>query len=520
MKQWLLRYGNSLGTGVLLALAFPRWSCFWIAWIALVPLFSSTATASPQEGAKRFFLAGWAFHSLVLYWLITNVYWAGGWAFAGYQLLCCIMAGYWAACGWCWRLVSRRLPRVSAPWSLALLWTAMEQLQATLFTGFGWSALGYSQGPDLAVLQWASLGGVGLVSFFVVLVNTLATTAILSLRRRVSLALMAVLVLVLVHAGGYFMLRTQEPPARFRVAALQTNFPLEMKWDPEYTAEMVRNACEKSRAISRERGPIDLMVWPESMLMAEATLPVLKDQITSLVSDTGAQLFSGAHRENPSLPGALNSSYLFDSRGAIRGYYDKIHLAPFGEYVPLANLLPFVQHIIPAIGDIQPGREQRTFEVGSRTFGPLICFEVLFGGLAAKLRAEGADFLVVITNLGWFGESAAIPQEFEIARMRAVETRLPIVHCANTGISGVFDPYGRFQLANVVFDSIGACQTINAQIEPEDTIRQRVAAVFDLPDQAKHPFPSGRVLVSGLVLSLSGVLLLFAARNAHLSRKP
>jgi apolipoprotein N-acyltransferase len=133
-----------------------------------------------------------------------------------------------------------------------------------------------------------------------------------------------------------------------------------------------------------------------------------------------------------------------DKEGQVVDHYDKVHLAPFGEYIPYQELFPFLQSIVPG-GGVTPGKEQKVLDADGRILGPLICFEVLFAGMSHTLREMGADVLVVVTNLAWFGRSNAIPEELEFGRLRAVENRLPLIHSSNTGFSGVFDPYGRFR---------------------------------------------------------------------------
>ena len=491
MKTFFRQYGFAVLSGVLLALSFPSWDLFPLAWVALTPLFASTAGLAPKQAAGRFFVAGWIFHSLLLNWLIANAYWAGGWAFIGYQLLCALMGGYWALTGFLWVWLRPRLKWFGGATALAFLWTTMEIAQAHLFTGFGWSAIAYSQGPDLPLLQLAALGGAPLLTFILVF-----TSAYLGLdfsgSRSISERILRVVcfggIILFVHGLGMQFLREADTTNGLRVGVIQTNFALEMKLDPEYTEEMVRNSAEKSRALSAQT-PVDLIVWPESAIMGPVDDPEIQWQINALLKEIKTPLFCGAERTDPISGGDLNSSYLFEKDGTAQGFYDKVHLAPFGEYVPLSNFLPFLKNMVPAIGDLAQGTEQKVFKVGEHTFGPLICFEVLFGELAEQLRAQGSDFLVVITNLGWFGETSAIPQELELARMRAVETRLPVVHCANTGISGVFDPYGRFQMVNQCFPESTRCAEIRSDLKPDDLIRQRLAGAFTLSKPVLRPLP-------------------------------
>ena len=163
------------------------------------------------------------------------------------------------------------------------------------------------------------------------------------------------IVLAAGHGVGAFMLGQPDYAATpFQVGIIQTDFPLEMKWDWEYSEEMVGNACEKSRRLARHE-KVDLFVWPESTVMDEFSKPGIGDQMVSLTKDTGCWLFAGAQRRNEQTGGYPNSSYLVNNRGQIVDYYDKVHLVAFGEYAPLGQYLPFIQRVVPAIGDVESG---------------------------------------------------------------------------------------------------------------------------------------------------------------------
>lgn len=506
----MTKYGLPLFSGLILAFCFPGWHLYFLAWAALVPLFYACREATPKEAALRFFLTGWLFHSVLLQWLLANFQWAGGWAFWGHQGVCAIMAAYWALTGLLWVWTRRHLPWFPAALSLGMLWMAMEYAQGRLFTGFGWSGLGYSQGKDSAFLQLAALGGATLLAGILVAFNVLLAEVLYRPRLRVARLATALALVVAVHGAGLVLLQPAVyPESPFRVGLFQSNFPLEMKWDPEYTVEMVRNAVEKSRKLA-EHEPVDLFVWPETLIMDEFMTPEILDPVTELARSTGAALFTGSQRIEPETDGFRNSSFLIDANGTVQGYYDKIHLAPFGEYVPFGSYFPIVQKIVPAISDIEPGDTPRLFSVEERTLGPLICFEVVFPEMSETLRRQGADFLVVITNLGWFGASNALDQELELARLRAVETRLPLVHSANTGISGVFDPWGRFTGMNAIVTSYGTFHRLKGDVSPYETKRFRCLGAMPLSEPAERPVPWAPRRVPQAAIVASGILLLAA----------
>ena len=514
MIAFLRYHAFALCSGVLLALCFPSFHWYPIAWVALVPLFYRSTRCRTWEGALQFFVAGWIFHSVLLQWLITNIFWAGGWAVIGYQLLCIVLALFWAVLGALWAWAHQRAPRVAGAGCLATLWLAMEWGQGNLFTGFGWGALGYSQGPDLAVAQWGAVGSVSLVSLFVVLVNALAALMLAEKRLRIARGIAIGAILLLSHVFGALLLGEADYDTKpFTAGVFQSDYPQELKWDREYAEEMVQRAVFWSKALAASKN-VDLFVWPEALVTGHYESPELKQWMVDLVLSTGSPLFTGSTRhalegpEGAKVTKSYNSSIVMSADGAILDYYDKVHLAPFGEYMPFDTYLPFLRQIVPV--DVDAGAKQKVLAVDDYHLGPLICFEVLFSPMAERLRRDGADSLVVVTNLGWFGASNAIPQEFELARMRAIETRLPLIHSANTGFSGVFDPWGRFQAVNGVVDDRGRFRPVK-EIPLLATRMHRMIDALPVASPGRRPIPYGPVVFPWIALVGALVLLIAVA---------
>ncbi len=508
MINLLRRHASPPLSGLLLASAFPVFHFYPLAWIGLVPLLASTRDDAPGRAAWRFFVAGYLFHVLLLQWMMANIMWAGGWAVLGQLALCAVLASFWAATGAVWSWIRATRSALFAALTLPVLWVAMEQLQGTVFTGLGWSNLGYSQGPDLIFVQWAAIGSAPFLSVFLVTVNALVALAIFEKSKRYVSVAGCLLIVAFAHAVGYLMMddATYDEDA-LRVGIFQSNFPQEMKWDREYTTHMVEVAAEKSLALAR-RDNIDLMVWPEALVTGEISDPNLYNPIAVAVTTGGFHLFTGAARRESG--NSYNSSYLIGKDASILGRYDKMHLAPFGEYVPWAGYIPFLSRLVPSIGGMSAGTNAVVMQVDGRSMGPMICFEMLFPPMAQRLEANGADFLTVITNLAWFGRSNAVPQELEITRLRAIETRLPVVHCANTGISGVFDPWGRFSMVNAVVDSSGRVFELRDGLKPKDIVMHRLVGSFDLPDAGARPVPFRPHHAAWVMVALAAGVLVFA----------
>ena len=507
MLNRFITFGLPIISGIVLALTFPTWHLHYAMWGALVPLFFAARRSSTPLSAAQFYLAGLLFHLVLLQWLMSNIYWAGGFAIIGYFILCAILSVYWGILGWFVARMRDALPPAIFPFALATVWFGMEFVQSFLFTGFGWGALGYAQATNLWVAQWASLGGVSLVSFIVVLTNAFITRAVEpgSLQHRSSNAMGAVVVLVLAHLIGGALMRPADYESRpFRTGVFQADFPLEMKHDPEYWRHMRESAATKSIELLQD-GQVDLFVWPEALVMEDSESPDVVAHLKTFTDSTGSALFAGASRSDKGTGGERNSSIMLSDTSEVLGYYDKIHLAPFGEYVPFGKFLPFIEQVVP-IGGVEAGAEPKIFKVKDRTLGPLICFEVLFGHMPETLRRRGADVLAVVTNLGWFGRSNAIPQELEIARMRAIETRLPLIHAANTGISGVFDPYGRLTYLNGAYDGSGRWfrmdwpEMVKRGYTQQSLIGERMGGNLPVPAPGVRLIPAGPIVLPWLAL--------------------
>lgn len=504
-------YAPAVLSGIVLFLAFPASNAHFLAWVALVPLVWKSTSLSPRAAALHFLIAGWIFHTLTLQWLAANIFWAGGWALWGQQFMVWALTLFWALSGWLWRTACQRSSFWGGALLLAALFVIVEWIHAHTLTGFGWPALAHSQGPDLPLLQWAALGGTSAVAFILVLFNALVALALARKPRRYIRLACAAFVLVAAHGLGYLMMQPATHAEKpLRVGVFQANYPNEMKWDQEYVLDMVDSAVMRSRALKQHEN-VDLVVWPEAHVMYDYTQPEILDRLTTLAREESLFVFTGTVRTDPETRAGYNSSVLIDPRGQVVDVYDKVHLAPFGEYDPFGGMIPGIGQVVP--GGVTHGAGQKVLSVGEHTLGPLICFETLFAAMAANLRAQGADFLVVITNLAWFGASNAVPQEIELARLRAIETRLPLVHAANTGISGVFDPYGRLQAVNdYVTPSGGYIRGLTKGGNPRATMGRRLVGAFDLASPAGIRSPAGQRFAPLAALAGAGALLLLALR--------
>ena len=436
-------------SGVLGALAFPRPGWALLAWVWLVPSLHAATTRTPRAALLDGWIAGTACYVVLLRWLdytflhYSAIPWPVTWLpiglLAGY---CGLYTGLLAA-GVAW--LGRRL---GAGWALAVapcLWIAGEWVRGHLMGGFPWGLLGYSQSALLPVIQIAELGGVYAVSLLIVAVNA-AVTALLALGlRRAWPGLLAVSLLVSASCGFGLRALAVEADAGDRgsveVAVIQPSIEQTIKWDPARHAQIL----DIYEALTREaaRTKPALVLWPET-----ATTIFLRgdqallDRLTRLSASIEVPILVGSldRRDDPRGQ-FLNSAFLLTGQG-ITGKYDKIHLVPFGEYVPLAGVLGFVRSWAEFISEFGVGEVETVFPLPGAPFGTVICYEVIFPELFRGFVVRGASFMANITNDAWFGETSGPWQHLGTLPLRAVEHRVAIARAANTGVSAFVEPTG------------------------------------------------------------------------------
>ncbi|HWI39948.1 MAG TPA: apolipoprotein N-acyltransferase, partial [Verrucomicrobiae bacterium] len=334
--------------------------------------------------------------------------------------------------------------------SFPVLWVALEYLRSFLLTGFPWASLGYSQSQVLPLIQIADVTGIYGVGFLLALSNVVLYRVVRAAARRgeYPFPLKSLVLLCLLVAGsllyGYRALRLPEEGAPLRVALVQGNIDQGVKWDPSYRDATIETYSRLSRKACASGA--DLVVWPESaapFFFQHEAGPA--ERIRGLARETGTCILFGSPAAEQRNGGTkyLNSAFLLSPGGEVLGRSDKMHLVPFGEYVPMARFLPFVNKLVQGIGDFAPASQIATLDTGKGSIGVLICFEGIFPELARGYARAGSSLLVNITNDAWYGESSAPWQHLAMTVFRAVETRLPLVRAANTGITAVIDSRGR-----------------------------------------------------------------------------
>ena len=443
-----------LFSAFLLVLSFPRPEVGSFAWFAFIPFFAAIGKLDRKSAFLFSYLTG------VIFFLGT-LYWVGYVSVPGLIVLVLYLGIYFGIFG----LLVNRLGY--SFWAFLLVpcfWVSLEYLRSRLFSGFGWPILGYSQYLNLSLIQIAKFSGAYGVSFLIMMVNvvifqtagviTIALTkGILHLGKQTRKLLInlsiVLLVLILVFAYGRGQL-SQRPVGKVKVALVQGNVSQQEKWDPALKYLILEKYQALTRLVSLQRP--DIIIWPETAVPGYLVNEnEVLDRVVNLAREVNTPLLIGSPFLNKSKE-AYNSAFLVSGKGKVLARYDKIHLVPFGEYIPLNRIFSFVAKIDKRIGGGQfnRGSEYTIFKIPTSSgqasevgFGVLVWFEDIFPGLVRVFVIRGADFMVNIKNDAWFGTSGAAYQHTQALVLRAVENGIGIARCANTGISCIIEPSGR-----------------------------------------------------------------------------
>ena len=464
-----------ISSGLMVFVAAPPFGFGPIAFFSLVPmLYAARLSHSYRFAALGGLLAGAGLFVPGVFWM-SNVSWA---AYAALAVYCSSYLILFA-------ILVRAARKTSPFWNAALAgscWIVLEVIRGHLMTGFPWLLLSHTQYSFTTFAQIVDVVGAYGLSGIIVILNALLFSALFMRRRAPAIVALGLFTLVCVY--GYIRIHTVKVEPLLKVAMVQASVPQELKelisgkYDP---TEALQRYIDVSRSIPTSE-KIDMIVWPETVLLFPYTLNVepgvftktyadgarfAQDSLKTLARKYQAYVLAGATSYLPAEYGYVsdprialqipsgawnkryNSAYLVDPDGVYKARYDKIHLVPFGEYLPLPNLFPFFSKLVPFTEFLLPGDKQTIFNVNAREheahFGVLICYEDMDPELARGLRLRGSDFFVNISNDAWFATSIELDQHFAVARLRAIENRVGVVRAGNNGITGIIDPLGRIQ---------------------------------------------------------------------------
>ncbi len=461
-------------SGVLQVLIFPKPALYFLSWVALAPLIYATlhcreqdalltvvedgkwfAPATAWQGFLLGYLSGVIWYLGSCYWVYHTMHLYGGLGAATSVVILVLFALYLGLYHGLFGLLVALIARRRNGYSLRALvfapfaWVAVE-LARTYVTGFPWDLLGTTQIDNIPLSRIATVTGVYGISFEIALVNTAVAAAFLVPRARRKVLLTASLAAALVlHAG-----RLVKPPALagdHGVTLVQSNIPIldSDAWTLDYLEQTLSELRALSPRPQNEKPDSPgLIIWPESPAPFFVTDLHLRGTLGELARATDSYIIAGsmgiehageAGRE----PDIFNSASLIAPSGAWIQRYDKIHLVPFGEFIPFENLISFAKPLTREIGTFGRGRSRMPLHAGNTKIGTFICYESVFPDEVRQFARNGAEVFVNISNDGWYGDSSAPLQHLNMARMRSVENARWLLRDTNTGITAVIDPYGR-----------------------------------------------------------------------------
>jgi len=440
-------------SATLLILSFPRFDIEFLAWFGFAPLLFAIKNKSKAQAFLFSYLTGVVFWLGIIYWLVHVT-------LPGLIILVLYLALYFGLFG---LIVSTYLlPTTYYLLFIPSIWVILEFIRSHLFTGFPWALLGYSQYLNLPFIQIADITGAWGVSFLVMLVNVGLYSVIgyrlsvIGAKRR-SPVLILLCILITLTYGYYKIHRTPNTEHRtpLRVSVIQGNISQELKWNKSSRDFIIDKYFSLSKEALKDKP--DLIIWPEAALpVVLEEEPHYYEMVKDFVKEAKAPLLFGAVTLRDNI--YYNSALLISREGRLLVRYDKLHLVPFGEYIPLRKALRFLETVVP-IGDFSRGREYIVFNLPTTyyllptKFSVLICFEDLFPDLSREFVKRGAGFLVNITNDAWFKRTSSPYQHLCASVFRAVENRVFLVRSANTGVSGFIAPTGK--IVSLVGDKFG-----------------------------------------------------------------
>jgi len=448
-------------------LIFPLPLVYILSWFALTPLIIAVLrarptgdlqiaggirlqSATPAQGFLLGYLCGIIWYAGTCYWIYDTMRQYGGlnapMALLVLFLFCCYLGLYHGVFGLLIGLLAHPRDNRRALVLAPFLWVAIE-LARTRISGFPWNLLGISQVDNVALCRIASWTGVYGISFEIALVNVALAVAFLIPRPKRGMMFAAALAAAAVLQSGRLV---DAPPSTTDRGALlvQQNIPVAANGTPAFfqqTAEELAELTEKSAATAGKK--IDLVVWPESPAPFFTNDERFQQTISEMARNINSWVVVGAIGSNAAHPNdegpVFNSAALVSPQGEWTTRYDKVHLVPFGEYLPFPSFFSFAGGLTKEVGQFEHGMSRQPLNGGELKLGIFICYESIFPDEVRQSAALGAQVLVNISNDGWYGDSGAYAQHLNQTRMRAIENDRWLLSATNTGVTAAIDPWGR-----------------------------------------------------------------------------
>jgi apolipoprotein N-acyltransferase len=473
LRAWLL----AVASGILQVLIFPSPSIYALCWIALTPLLiailgpvasrqavfdrqgRNIAAISTWQGFLLGYACGIVWYAGSCFWVYHVMHVYGGLsvlaAIGVLVLFCLYLALYHGIFG---ALLARAAQHDDSPLSrqrallrtlmlTPFLWVGVELARARI-TGFPWDLLGTAQVDNIPLTRLAVVAGVYGVSFIIALVNAGLVAALFSAPAHRSRLLSVAFAVALMLQLGTFA-----QPAKFSTSEtavlVQQNISLDLSWTPSFLDRTLSELHALSTFPQVEGGSLRLIVWPESPAPFFDNNPTIRESLSQLARNQNAYIVAGtigtfAREAQAQETGEIaNRAVLITPSGEWVARYDKIHLVPFGEYIPFKSLFVFAEKLTREVGNFRRGNERTVFSAGDHRLAAFICYESVFPDEIRQFSQRGAQVFINISNDGWYGPWGAPGQHLNMARMRAIENRRWLLRATNTGVTASIDPFGR-----------------------------------------------------------------------------
>lgn len=484
--RWFLVFAS----GALLGLSYPPLPFPWLAWIAFIPLLMVVRKADWRTAAGSAFVAHLLAYGIAGYWVLLHpdgyTRWASGAGMIWLALL--------ATLPWAGATLARHPGSFPAGLWLVAGVGSLEMFHLYAEAGFPWQAVGHTQSSFEPFNQLAEYGGVVGLSVWVLMINLAVGHSVAAVGRArlqralVALALVVVPALIGIHRIDHFERQADTPVTPLRVLAVQPSLPVAAWLDARSEARLeslvTMTDTAFDRAASKAR-KIDLVVWPETALPPmDLHDPSARHRLLQLAADWDAPVLSGAIEVVSGEGGSRfrNAAVLIDSSTDTVRSYRKQRLVPFAEHVPYSTQFPFLHRLAVPSGGVwgyAPGKKDGLFDLKTSRLGVLICFESVIGDMARRLVLADASVIAILTQDGWWGDTFGYRQHLAFNRLRAIETRRPVLQVAATGITAQIRPSGRIE------NRLGWMERSSASLSPRPRHGQTIyARVGDWPGYA------------------------------------
>lgn len=469
MKNRLFFLFNSISSALLFIFSFPGYGLDFLAWVALIPLFFAISNQTAQK-IKSGLIAGIFIYTGSLIWLASTISQYGGLPFISSFAAICLLGTYMGIYTAIFSVLFpdiQKKPFTALFW-IPAIWTGLDFISSFAFSGFPWVFIGYTQYRNLHIAQTASVFGIYGVTYLIVLVNTALFITIhfvlynrQFLKKLIPIYVCVIFILTAAITYSHFELKKTKQlinkSENAKILLAQANILPDEKHSGDIKATM-----KKYFELIKNQPPHDITIWPETAL----PYPVLLDKnlradIKTFASNNGNQLIGTLDVKK------INNQYILKNRAVLitknqesKEYYDKIHLVPFGEYIPLKKYFPFLAKFIVPSGEFESGSKNNIISTDKINAGVKICFEIIFPGLVRQQVNNGAEIIINMTNDAWFGNSPGPYQHLAISVFRSIENKRAIARCANTGISAFILPTGEIKTRTKVFEAAVVSNTL------------------------------------------------------------